>query len=65
MEKLVNYIDSSASQEVCELLLCNMWFEFVSYSVQQCVNASQALCDMLRIAREISGPSPLLSALER
>ena len=46
VEKLVNYIDSSATQE-------------------QCVNASQALCDMLRIAREVSGPSPLLCALER
>jgi serine/threonine-protein phosphatase 6 regulatory subunit 3 len=38
-----------------------------SANVDHCVNASQALCDLLRISREamqISGPSPLLKMLE-
>lgn len=36
---------------------------------QKCANASQALCDMIRVSRESSaqmiGPTPLLGTLER
>ena len=35
---------------------------------QQCANASQTLCDMIRLSREaaqMAGPTPLLSTLER
>ncbi|XP_019861189.1 PREDICTED: serine/threonine-protein phosphatase 6 regulatory subunit 3-like [Amphimedon queenslandica] len=42
-------------------------FVTTSSSVDQCVNSSQALCDILRISREsaqMSGPGPLLKTLE-
>ena len=42
---------------------------FIFFVLQKCVNASQALCDMLRVSRESSiqmvGPTPLLGTLER
>ena len=44
---------------------CHLW---LVYWLQQCYNASQALCDMLRLSREsaqVSSPAPLLPTLER
>lgn len=36
--------------------------------IQQCANASQTLCDMIKMSREaaqMAGPTPLLGTLER
>ena len=50
-------------------VLCTSSVRVVVFSLQKCANASQALCDMLRVSRESSvqmvGPTPLLGTLER
>ena len=42
---------------------------YIPLSLQKCSNASQVLCDMIRVSRESSsqmvGPTPLLGTLER
>ena len=54
--------------EINDIFVPKLVCEFYSLSLQQCINASQAVCDMIRISRDssqTSGPSPLLTALER
>ena len=46
------------------------YYHLVCFTIclQQCANASQTLCDMIRLSREseqMAGPIPLLGTLER